>query len=491
MDLVGCDYSHIPLPVATLAALTPDGVDIAIVDENVEPVPIETDADVIAFSVMLAQRERFLYLAAAFKEQGKFVVVGGPVTRLLFEECRNHTDAVFVGEGEYTWPQFIDDYRAGLAKEEYRQEGWVDMKDSPIPRFDLLKSKHYAGASVQASRGCPYSCTYCDVPVNQGSTPRSKPIEKVIQEVRQLSLLGFDSVFFVDDIFSANKIFAKKLLRALIDANPTFSTKMYYYTQDTLLVSNDEELLNLYFQAGFRRLFIGIETPNEKHLGAMSKKHNTFMDIRKSIEKIQSHGIIIWAGILFGLEENTAGDFEEQKNFILETGILPVQTGLLQAMPETALFEQMRTAGRLRKLPSVMGGAGLGDRYSGPTTNIVSSGLPEHELNSRFAVFLHEMFSPKSFDLLIHGIGRKVPNRALSTWPPITWNYLKTLFRTLGYYLFNRDRELRALFLKVLFNGISGRANNLDELLFHLVIYKHMKIFYGNLAQLVSLRNAE
>ena len=487
MDLVGCDYSHIPLPVVTLAALTPGDVEVAIVDENVEPVPLDTDADIVAFSAMLAQRERFLELAPKFRERGKFVAVGGAMVRLLADECRANADALFFGEAEYTWPRFIEDFRAATPEAEYRQEGWVNMDHSPMPRYDLLKADRYASACVQATRGCPFACAYCDVPTTLGKTPRSKPIDNVIREVRELSRMGFDSAFFVDDNFSANKAYAKALLRALIAARPTFATKMYFYTQETLLAAGDTELLGLYFKAGFRRLFIGIETSNVEHLRAVDKRHNTVRDIRKSVATIQAHGIVVWAGILFGFEGSTEAHFDEQKAFILETGIVPVQTGLLQAMPETPLYDRVKKTDRLRPLPSVMGGAGMGDRIHGPTTNIHSAGLSDRELNARFAVFLDETFSPRAFSNVIHEIGRRVPNRPMSTWPSLTLDYVKTLLKTTAYYLFSGDRDLRSLFFTVLFSGISGRANNLDELLFHLVIYKHMKTFYGGLARVVSL----
>ena len=482
MDLVDCEFSHIPLPLATIAALTPDDVDVRIIDENVEAIPEHIDADVIAFTAILCQKERTLALIDKFKNQGKTVVVGGPLVDDLPDECQLHADAIFIGEAEYTWPQFIKDYKNKSVKPCYQQKEWVDMSQSPIPRFDLLNYKKYSAGCLQVTRGCPYRCEYCDVPAKNGGFPRSKPIENVLEEIRQLVDLGYDSIFVVDDHFAGNRKFAKNLLNAIADLLPTLPNKVYFYTQATLNVAKDDELLELFRKAAFRRLFIGIETSDTENLLAMNKKHNIEYGVYEAIEKIQNHGITVWAGILFGLNDDEVDNYQQQFEFIMNSAITPVQMGLLQAMPDTPLYEKIKKEGRLRELPELMGASGLGDHYMNYASNIVPKEMDEKERNALFATTLKKIFSPESYGQRIISAESKIKNRSLDTWPSMNAANTMAVLRTAKYYLFKTDWASKKMFFKVLGSFFLGKTTNLDELLFHLVIYKHLKTFYFNLA---------
>ncbi|MDH3343000.1 MAG: B12-binding domain-containing radical SAM protein, partial [Gammaproteobacteria bacterium] len=368
MDLVGCNFSHIPLPLATIAALTPDDVEVTIIDENVEAIPDVLDADIIGFTAILCQKERTFELAKRFRAEGKLVAVGGALVDDQPEECRDAMDVVFKGEAEYTWPRFIEEYRESRHADYYHQQEWVDVKDSPIPRFDLIKTERYSAGCIQITRGCPYRCEYCDVPTKNGGFPRSKAIENALQEIRLLSEIGYDSIFVVDDHFAGNRKFAKDLLRAIAELLPSLPTKMYFYTQVSLNVAKDEELLQLFHDASFRRLFIGIETSDSEQLLNINKKHNIEQDILTSIRRIQSYGITVWAGILFGLDGDSEEKYNNQYDFIMKSGITPVQIGLLQAMPETPLYDRVIEEGRLVELPQIMGSSGLGDNKKVPAS---------------------------------------------------------------------------------------------------------------------------
>ncbi|HEY2748703.1 MAG TPA: radical SAM protein, partial [Polyangia bacterium] len=280
MDLVGCAFSHIPLPLATLAALTPKEVELVIVDENVEPIDLAVDADVIAFSGIYCQRRRLFELADAFRARGRIVAIGGAIATDLPDECRSHCDHLFIGEAEYTWPRFWEELGRGQAQAEYRQDEPIDMRDSPVPLFDRLKVERYSSGCVQATRGCPHRCEYCEVPARQGSRPRSKPVAQVLEEVRRLAALGFDSIFFVDDYFVGNRRYARELLTALAGLVKELPTPIYFYAQVTLNVARDEEMLALFHAAQFRRFFVGIETSDHDKLRAIHKPQNTEMDVR-------------------------------------------------------------------------------------------------------------------------------------------------------------------------------------------------------------------
>ena len=360
MDLVDCAFSHIPLGLCTLGALTPADIDVTLVDENVEAVDLDLDCDVVAMTGIYCQRERMFELADAFRARGKVVVLGGAITQDMYEECRAHADVLFLGEAEYTWPRFCQDFRAGKNEVEYTQAEFVDMRDSPVPRFELLKAKRYSSACVQATRGCPYRCEYCDVPQKQGNRPRSKPVDRVLEEVERLVALGFDSVFFVDDHFVGNRKYARELLTALGDLVKRLPIQVYFYAQTTLNVARDEEMLALFHAANFRRFFVGIETSNVAKLRAMDKTQNAELDIREAIARIQSYNITVWAGIILGLDDDNASAFEEQYRFITESGITPTLIGLLQAMPGAPLYERIKRERRLRVLPALVGSNPMG-----------------------------------------------------------------------------------------------------------------------------------
>ena len=333
MDLVGCAFSHIPLPLATLAALTPAGVDVAIVDECVEPVDLDLAADIVAMTGIYSQRERLFELADAFRGRGRCVVIGGPIATDLEDACRAHADVIFQGEAEYTWPAFIREFQAGAHQPVYRQEGYVDMADSPVPRFDLLKADRYTAGCVQVTRGCPYRCEFCDVPTKQGRVPRSKSVPQVLAEVEQLVALGFDSVFFVDDMFIGNLPLAKELLKALAELIKRLPVPVYFYTQVTLNVARHEDLLELFYKAGFRRFFIGIETHDQAKLQAMGKSQNTELGIMEAIRRIQSYNITVWAGLIVGLDGDDADTTRRMVEFGQDSAISPTLLGLLQALP--------------------------------------------------------------------------------------------------------------------------------------------------------------
>lgn len=489
MDIVGAKYSHLPLALPTLAALTPDDCTIELIDENVKPVPLTTDADIVALSGSVPQRERLFELAARFRKLGKFVVIGGPITFDLLEQCRANADVVFVGEAEYTWPAFIKDYRQGDHKALYQQEEWINIDDSPVPYYHLLESHNYASGCIQVTRGCPNRCDFCDIPVRYGNQPRSKKIDQVLQEIRILAGLGYDSVFIVDDNFAGNRAYAKDLLRAIAVLLPTLPVKMYFYTQTTLDVGNDDELLELFKAAAFLRLFIGIETGDREGLRDLNKRHQVDMNIKSAVDNIRSHGITVWAGIMFGLEGDDITSFDRQYEFIRDTDFIPVQVGLLQAVPGTPLYKRAIDGNRLLRLPSVYGLTALSEDDIPKATNLVSTKMNDSEIEKNFARVLRKMYSPEFFrgKLLqyMKSSGRNVrPSKLV-----LNVRNTMILLRMIAYYLFRADRETRKMFLQVLLVLPFQGLQILDEAVFHLLAYKHMRTHYYRIAEICETGN--
>ncbi len=337
-----------PLGLATLAALCPPHWDVRIVDENVEPLPLHPEADLIGIAGMGVQFARQRALLEYYRGLGHFVVAGGSYASLCPEQYTGLADAVICGEAERVWPRFCADFAAGTPRELYREDDVVDLSDSPTPRFDLLQLSRYTTATVQFSRGCPYMCEFCDIIVMFGRKPRHKRLEQIASELDALRALGVHKVFFVDDNLIGNRAVAKQLLRFLADYQARHRYNFIFGTETSLNLAEDTELMQLMRTAGFRWTFIGIESPDEGSLREMRKVQNMRSDPLAAVRRIHGHGIEVLAGFIVGFDNDTVATFRRQYEFIARSGIQAAMIGLLHAMPRTPLYERLRVAGRLR-----------------------------------------------------------------------------------------------------------------------------------------------
>ncbi len=339
-----------PLGLATLAALTPRHWQIEIVDENIEAVPANPLVDVIGIGGMGVQSPRQRELIAMYRARGYYVVVGGAAASLCPENYEGLVDTVVSGEAEYIWPQFCRDFEAGQPMRLYRETGTVELADSPTPRFDLLKLKYYANATMQYSRGCPYTCEFCDIIVMFGRKPRMKSPEQIGRELDVLRGLGIHSVFFVDDNMIGNKKEAKKLLSFITDYQQAHDRPFSFGTEVSINLSQDEELLSLMRSANFNWVFIGIESPDPASLKETGKTQNLREDLLVSVRRLYSRGIEVLAGFIIGFDNDTPATFDQQFRFIRDSGIQTAMIGLLAAMPKTPLYERLEKEGRVRPI---------------------------------------------------------------------------------------------------------------------------------------------
>ena len=338
-----------PLGLATLAALTPQDWEIEIIDENIETIPLNPDADIIGICGMGVQFKRQTELLNFYRNQGHFVVAGGSYASLCPEYYETLADAVIAGEAEYIWKEFCKDFESGNHRKLYQEKDEVSLEDSPTPRFDLLSIDKYQAVSLQYSRGCPYRCEFCDIIVMFGRKPRIKSLEQVGKELDELRKLNVTNVFFVDDNLIGNKPQAKKLMAYLRDYQAEHDYEFLFGTEASLNLAQDDELLELFTEANFGWVFIGIESPDEESLKETLKFQNTRSDILSSIQHIYSYGIEVLAGFIIGFDNDTLKTFDLQYNFIQNSGIQASMIGLLTAVPKTPLYERLEKDGRLIK----------------------------------------------------------------------------------------------------------------------------------------------
>lgn len=336
-----------PLGLATVAALTPSDWEVVIVDENVESVPLETNADVVGIGGMGVHYQRQVELLRWFRAKGSHVVAGGSYASLCPEKYDAIADTVIAGEAEYIWPEFCRDFEAGVSRPLYREGGTVALADSPAPRFDLLRLERYNMASLQFSRGCPFQCEFCDIVVMFGRSPRVKPVRQIIAELDALRLRGVRDVFFVDDNFIGNRRAAKELLAALIDYQREHGVEFRFGTEASLNMAHDPELLDQLRAANFHWVFIGIESSDEASLRETGKLQNVREDMLTSLRRIYRHGIDVFAGFIVGFDHDTTETFERQYQFIMQSGVQMAMIGLLTAVPRTPLHARLKREGRL------------------------------------------------------------------------------------------------------------------------------------------------
>lgn len=373
-----------PLGLATVAALSPPSWDVRIVDENVEPIPWDESADVVGVGGMAVQYPRQREICERFRARARHVVVGGPYASLCPEEYADVADTVVAGEAEYTWPRFCSDFEKGRPERLYRETGTVDLADSPLPRFDLLKLDLYQSVAIQFSRGCPFRCEFCDIIVVFGRKPRAKTLAQVERELDRLRSLEVHNVFFIDDNLIGHLPRCQELLDFLADYQRRRRHRFTFGAEVSANVAAPPGLLEQLRRARFQWVFIGLETPSREALAGALKEQNNRADPLTTLRAIYAQGIDVYASFVVGFDADDATIFDRQYDFICRSGILIASLGLLLALPRTPLHERLAAAGRLK--PSA------GDRHhlwnNLIATNIRPLNMTEAELGDGFRALM-------------------------------------------------------------------------------------------------------
>jgi radical SAM superfamily enzyme YgiQ (UPF0313 family) len=491
-ETMGASTPSPPLGLLTVAALLPQHWQFRLLDLNTRPFSEEdwAWADLVCVGGMLPQQAGMLAVIERARRDGKFVAVGGsdPTSQ---PDVYAAADARVLGEGESAIPVWLESWRAGEPRGVFREREKPDVTRTPVPRYDLLNFGCYAQIGVQYSRGCPFNCEFCDIIELFGRVPRTKTAEQLLGELDRLRELGYSgAVDIVDDNFIGNKRDVKRLLLpALIAWSERHGRPFFFTTEASMNLADDDELLGLMRAAGFRLVFMGIETPDPDLLRMTQKRQNTMRPIVERVRKLYDYGIVVTGGFIMGFDGEKRGADRAMVGLVEESGICLAMVGLLVALPTTQLTRRLVREGRLMdftgKVVSTEAEAASSARAEGSMVEVVDqtlAGLNFVTTRDRLEIFeeyesvVRTLYDPQVyFDRVLRtglALGSSVPrwpslwelrrnllgfwrvSLALSADPETRWRYwrnvlrlalrgpmvLEQMMRMMGFYVHIRDQ---------------------------------------------------
>jgi len=340
----GHEYNFVP-PITgiQLAALTPPQHTVRVIHQQVDPLPYDTDADLVALSFFSGFAPEAYRLARVFKGQGKRVVAGGPHVTFWPEEALAHgCDAVVIGEAESVWATLLADAEAGQLQQQYVGQA-LPLNALPTPRYDLLSSRFIVRRVIQATRGCPFTCSFCSVPsVNPGF--RVRPIAEVIRDIEYEAFPHWwqrKVVWFWDDNLTAKRAYVKDLLRAMIPLNK------WWLTQASMDITQDPELLELMRASGCIGVFFGIESFGKESLQEAHKSQNKAELYRERVETMHRYGIAVMAGFIAGFDHDSPETIVDMAHRLEAIGVDVPFLSILTPYKGTPLYDKLEAEGRL------------------------------------------------------------------------------------------------------------------------------------------------
>jgi radical SAM superfamily enzyme YgiQ (UPF0313 family) len=339
-----------PLGLLTVAAMLPAEWEKRLIDMNVNQLKDKDIkwADYVFISAMSIQKKSVSSVISRCKKFGVKIVAGGPLFTAWFDEFDN-VDYLVLNEAEITMPLFLEDLAKGQARHIYTSTGWADIKTTPVPLWELIDMSKYASMNIQFSRGCPFNCEFCDIIQLYGRIPRLKSKEQIILELEAIYRTGWKgSIFFVDDNFIGNRNMLKQeILPALIEWMKEKSHPFTFFTEASINLSDDDELVDMMVEAGFNTVFVGIESPNDESLAECNKYQNKGRNLLDCIKKLQRSGLEVQGGFILGFDNDPDSIFETLIKFIQESGVITAMVGLLNAPRGTKLHQRLEKEGRL------------------------------------------------------------------------------------------------------------------------------------------------
>jgi radical SAM superfamily enzyme YgiQ (UPF0313 family) len=419
-----------PLGLITLAALLPSDCEAKLVDLNIEPLKDDVLrwADIVLVGGMIVQSRSFHEVVARARAAGKKVVVGGPYPTTSPEICAE-ADHLLLGEAEDVFPSLFAQIRTGTAPH-VCQGTRPDPSRIPVPRYDLLTRSAYVCMSVQFSRGCPFNCEFCDIIEIFGRVPRTKTPAQLLREFEAIRDTGYRGpLFVVDDNFIGNK---RAALVAVREMGKWQREKRYpfdLFTEASVNLALETQLLAAMNDAGFSAVFLGIETPSREGLKEAQKNQNLALPLEKAVDVITRSGLEVMAGFIVGFDADGSDVFERQLEFIQSSPIPMAMVGLLTALPGTQLTRRLKREGRMERHAS-------GDQFGMPN---FQTRLERGELVKGYSWLLASLYAPSAF---YERCRRVIHQRGHSA----------------GRWRFPSLSDLRALFLSLWKHGVVSPA---------------------------------
>jgi radical SAM superfamily enzyme YgiQ (UPF0313 family) len=445
--------THPPLGLLTVAAMLPKEWEKKLVDMNTTTLrdkELEW-ADLVFISAMSIQKVSVKEVITRCKSMDTKIVAGGPLFTAAYEEFED-VDHLVLNDAEITLPPFLEDLKNGYAGHMYTSNKFPSMEKTPVPLWELIHMKAYATMSMQYSRGCPFTCEFCNIPVLYGRKVRTKSKAQIVAELDSLHSQGWrGDVFLVDDNFIGNKGKLKKeILPAMIEWMERNKHPFSFNTEASINLSDDEELMQLMVKAGFASVFVGIETPNEESLTECNKVQNKNRDLVACVRKIQSSALYVTGGFIVGFDNDPPSIFERLSTFVQESGIVAAMVGLLNAPRGTKLYQRLAHEGRL-----------LQDA-SGDNTDFSINFTPRMDygtLMRGYERIISRLYSPEPY--------YKRVREFLREYNPLQEKAFHFQFS-----------HLRALFKSMLFLGIIERERIYYWKLFFWSLFKRPHLFY-------------
>ena len=444
-DILGAKTLMPNSALATLMALTPVGINVqyALADENVTAIDFDFSCDLVVITGGTLHSKRIHALCNEFRKAGKQIALGGTYASIEYDRCEGLANHLFIGEAEYTWPLFLKEWTTGNGQDVYRQEQYIDMKDSPAPDWSLIRAADYVNINIQTSRGCPNQCDFCDVIQYVGRRYRTKNIGQILEELQNALNIGARTVFFSDDNFLGNKAFTKELLTKIIEWNIKQSRPLSFSTQITVQVADDDELLKMFADARFSVLFLGVETVREASLAEVHKSQNVDKDIFQRIKNISRFGIVPFIGLIVGFDNDDEGVFEDLEHFLNVTASPIAGISLLNAPRHTPLYKRLQKENRLTE-----------NKFSGEwqlQTNIIPKQMAPEKLNILYWDLFRKIYKPDLFeDRFLQWVKKIEYFSEIYVNKKADPKQMLFGVKIFKHFIFNENREVRALFFRML-----------------------------------------